>query len=338
VGTKMTLHRPISANITQTNMYKNLSALPTGMLCSIYVLLSVVLPQIHAATLWTGPSIVWSKSPTTPSDTVLVGKVVLTRGNAGVLFNTADGESAPGTDSPKGTEWAFGNLTNYQTLHYQSLNSMRNGDLAALILNKPMVMHIIAEDIYVSVKFTAWGQNGAGTVSYTRSTPATSTPPSVVITSPVEGAVFAAPADVKLAAMATASGATVTNVSFFENTKLLGNLPTAPFSLTASNLPAGAYMLTAVATAGGVLATSAPVNVSIVAPIAVSLSRANVSNNLVSFNYSADPGLVYVVESSLDLIDWSSVLTNVAVANLVPFSQLATNALGFYRVGRLPNP
>jgi hypothetical protein len=296
-------------------------------------LLLAVFHQSYAATLWIGPSIVWTKSGSTPSDTILAGKVVLTRSNGGVLYNTAMGESFPGTNSPIGTKWAFGSLSNYSTLTYQSMDSMRNGDLAALILNQPMVMHIIADDIYLSVTFTIWGQNGAGTVSYIRSTPAP-----IALTSPVDGAVFAAPADIKLAVTISQDGNSVTNVSFFANATALGSVSVPPFSLTASNLAAGAYVLTAVSSARGISATSAPVNVSIVTPTSISLSSPNVSNGFASFEYSANPGLAYVVEVSSDLNRWSPRQTNIAPADSVLFSEPATNAWRFYRVGRLPNP
>ena len=102
---------------------------------------------------------------------------MLTRNGNNALYNTAAGETSAGPSSPLDTEWAFGALADYATLSYQSLESMRNGDLAAVILNKPMVMHLINEDIYLSVEFTDWGQHFAGGFAYTRSTPAQGTPP-----------------------------------------------------------------------------------------------------------------------------------------------------------------
>ena len=55
-----------------------------------------------------------------------------------------------------------------------------------------------------------------------------------------------------IAADATVSGGTVTNVQFFTNGVALGAVLTAPFSLTANNLAAGAYALSVVATAAGI--------------------------------------------------------------------------------------
>src|SRR5262249_14941586 len=151
-----------------------------------------------------------------------------------------------------------------------------------------------------------------GTAAYVRSTPGSVVAPTVAITAPTNGAAFAAPANVDLAATATFSG-TITNVAFFNNgTSLLGSVKTAPFNLTASNLTAGAYALTAVATAGGVSGTSAVVNITVTAP--VTLTSPSVNGGLFSFRYNADPGQRYVVQratmiSGGGLFDWVSLAT-----------------------------
>jgi hypothetical protein len=86
-------------------------------------------------------------------------------------------------------------------------------------------------------------------------------------------------------------------------------------------------------------ATSAVVNITVVAPAAVSLAAPSAGGGLVFFSYSANPGLSYVVQSSSNLVDWVAVVTNVAASSLVPFSEGLTAApLRYYRVGRLPSP
>jgi hypothetical protein len=227
--------------------------------------------QGHAATVWTGPNLNYTKSASTPADTIVPGKVVLKRGSSEVLFNTAAGETFAGLNSPADTEWAFGTINNFASLAYQSMGSLRTtagGNLAAKILNQNMVVHLVNEDIYFSIKFTTWGRFGSGTVAYTRSTAATVTPPSptVSITSPANGAAFTAPADVAISADATVSSGTVTNVSFFEGTTLLGSIGAAPFNFTATAVQAGSYSLTAVATAAGISSTSAVVTITVSAP------------------------------------------------------------------------
>jgi hypothetical protein len=162
-------------------------------------------------------------------------------------------------------------------------------------------------------------------------------PPTISITSPTNGATFSAPANVSIAT--TTGGGTVTNVSFFAGTNALGSATSAPFALQAANLAAGAYALTAVASAGGVSATSAVVNITAVIPLPVSVTTSAISNGQFTFSYTANPGLRYVIEDSLDLSTWLPLATNVASSNPSAFSDAVnTNALRFYRVGLLPNP
>jgi hypothetical protein len=318
-------------------MNRPLSATTCCSHAAVLVLAATAPLSGHAATLWTGPAIRFTQTASSRSDVVVAGKVVLTRGSNQVLYNTAAGETSAASTSPRDTEWAFGALADYSNLTYQTMGSMRDGDLAGVILNKPMVMHLVNEDIYLSVEFSAWGQHGAGGFSYTRSTPAVAVAPSVSLTSPSAGATFAAPASIALAA--NASGGTVTNVQFFAGAISLGNATTAPFSVTGSIPAPGAYALTAVATASGVSATSSVVNITVVAPLAVSLTAPTSAGGLLTFSYSANPGLSYVVESSANLVDWVPVVTNTASSALVPFSQgIVARPSLFYRVGRLPNP
>ena len=90
------------------------------------------------------------------------------------------------------------------------------------------------------------------------------TPLTVSITAPADGDVFTPPATFGITANAVWTGGVVTNVQFFVNGTSLGTALTAPFSITASNLTVGDYALTAVATAGGLVTTSAVVNVSVI--------------------------------------------------------------------------
>jgi hypothetical protein len=296
-------------------------------------------PSSYPATLWTGPDLKFTQSSSSRSDTILAGKVVLTRGNRDVLYNTAAGERSAGSASPADTEWAFGTLDDFDSLSYDTLEDMRNSNLKARILNQPMVMHIISEDIYLSVKFTAWGSHLSGGFAYVRSTPNVAITPTVSITDPSSGAVLTAPATLHLSATATATGSVVTNVDYFAAANLLGSATTAPFAVDASVAVAGTYTLTAVATASGVSATSGVVNVTIVSPGPISLSSPLLSSGSFSFSYSADPGLSYVVQSSSDLLSWAAIITNVASSNPATFTdpQVAGPAR-FYRVGRMPNP
>jgi glucose/arabinose dehydrogenase len=98
-------------------------------------------------------------------------------------------------------------------------------------------------------------------------------PPTVSISSPANGATFMTPTNVTIDATAADSNGTVTKVDFFAGTTLLGTDNTAPYSFAWNNVPAGSYVLTAKATDNGLAATvSAPVNITVSSPGAVSLS------------------------------------------------------------------
>jgi hypothetical protein len=321
--------------------------LPTRtLILRLIAVCALLAPMCPAATVWTGPNITFTKSTATPADTIITGKVVLRRQSSKWLINLAAGETSATATSPKDTEWAFGDIANFATLTYQTMGALHNqaaGNMQAFLVNRPMVLHLINEDIYISIKFTTWGRFGVGTVAYTRSTAPAVVAPTVSITSPADGAVFAAPANISLTANATVSGGTVTNVEYFAGTTSLGRATTAPFSVT-GNLPAaGQFALTAVATAGGVSTTSAPVNISVVQPVDVTSTPPAIDNGSISFNYSVNPGLTYVVQASSDLgsaSNWTSINTNTPSSSPATFSEpfSARTTARFFRIGRLANP
>ena len=72
--------------------------------------------------------------------------------------------------------------------------------------------------------------------------------PSITLTQPTNGATFAAPATVNLAATASDLDGTVTKVEFFNGSTKLSEDTTAPYSFTWSGVPVGTYTLTARAT------------------------------------------------------------------------------------------
>ena len=72
--------------------------------------------------------------------------------------------------------------------------------------------------------------------------------PSVAITSPANNSVLAAPASFTLAATASDSDGTVSQVEFFQGTTSLAVDTTSPYSVAVSSLAAGRYTLSAVAT------------------------------------------------------------------------------------------
>jgi len=250
-------------------LVKNLLCWSRYLRGAVFALTATVVPATHAQTLWTGPDTNFTQVGGN-ADVVLAGKVVLTRGSNKQLYNTAAGETFATSSSPLDTLWAFGSINNAANLTYQTMDSLRNGDLSGVLVGQPMVLQLVNEQIYISIEFSEWGMSSGGGFAYTRSTPGSAPPPpptpTVSLTNPVAGASFTAPASVSLGASASVSSGTVTNVSFFGNGALLGSAKTSPFTVTSSPLAAGSYALTAVATAAGVSATSAVVSITVVAP------------------------------------------------------------------------
>jgi hypothetical protein len=104
-------------------------------------------------------------------------------------------------------------------------------------------------------------------------------PPGVALTAPAPGQAFAAPATIGIVGNAFDTDGFVTRVEFFAGASPLGAVLEEPFSLTWSNVPPGNYALTAIATDNsGKLATSAPVNISVLAGAAQQLTLVGLTN------------------------------------------------------------
>jgi len=168
-------------------------------------------------------------------------------------------------------------------------------------------------------------------------------PPSVAINSPTNGATFAAPWTGTIQAAASDSDGTVAKVDFFANAAPVGtvNNPTATPSFTVTNLAEGSYTLTAVATDNlGLTNTPVSVGITVVTPVAIVLSSPQrLSATSFQFDFTANPGLSYVVLRSTALPGWLPISTNTAASGTVTF--LDTNATGdmnFYEVQLVLNP
>jgi plastocyanin len=177
-----------------------------------------------------------------------------------------------------------------------------------------------------------------GTITVT----APNSPPTVTITNPASGAVFAAPANVTIQATASDSDGTVTNVQFRVGANVVTNKAAAPFSAVTNNLAAGSYTLFAIASDNSGATATNQVSISVVTPVMVLLSAPQpVPPGKFRFTYTADAGLSYIVQRATNLTapNWTTLVTNMAGSGSINFTDLnATFNPGFYRVGRLPNP
>jgi plastocyanin len=167
-------------------------------------------------------------------------------------------------------------------------------------------------------------------------------PPTVSITNPASGTVFAAPANVTIQASASDTDGTVTNVQFRVGTNVVANKATAPFFGVTNNLAAGGYTLFAIASDNSGATATNQVAISVVTPVSVLLSAPQpVPPTKFRFSYTANTGLSYIVQRSTNLLspNWTTLVTNTAGSGSINFTDLdASFNPGFYRVGRLPNP
>jgi hypothetical protein len=88
------------------------------------------------------------------------------------------------------------------------------------------------------------------------------TPPAITLTSPADGAFYTPPATVSLAATVTANGHTINKVGFYNDSTLLAEDTTSPYTATWSGVGVGNYSVIARVTYdGGTALDSAPANI-----------------------------------------------------------------------------
>ena len=99
----------------------------------------------------------------------ITDQVWLTRASTEGLFNIRNETAFTHLSSPAGTEWAYGTTANYNTLIYKDWETWTGGTGGGppSTVGKDAVVHLIRENIYIDIKFTAWGRSG-GQFSYVR--------------------------------------------------------------------------------------------------------------------------------------------------------------------------
>ncbi|MFH2091120.1 MAG: hypothetical protein ABIJ31_02045 [Pseudomonadota bacterium] len=146
--------------------------------------------------IWTGSTISFTKPDgadwTDPAnqDTIVPGTTITRQDDQGIFnININEGYNAT---SPENTEWASGTTADEDLLTktYANWNTWaRSIGQTPDIVNVPAVVHLIAEDIYLDIMFTAWtsGGNttyGGGGFTYTRTTINPSSPDEQIFTGP----------------------------------------------------------------------------------------------------------------------------------------------------------
>ena len=126
-------------------------------------------------TLWKGSILSFEKIDDSNSSIELnqdriTDNVWITRDNdGGQIYNIAKENSAVKNKSPVGTDWAIGDLDQIENLNFKSFRSAVGKPQD--IVGKDLVIHLLDDDVYLSIKFTSWSQGKKGGFSYERSTP-----------------------------------------------------------------------------------------------------------------------------------------------------------------------
>jgi hypothetical protein len=130
-------------------------------------------------------------------------------------------------------------------------------------------------------------------------------------------------------------------MQFFSGTTVLGASTNNPFTLTLSNLASGNHSVMAKATDRvGLGMLTEPVSFSIIAPSSIQLfAPASGTGGSFTFNHTADPGLTYVVEGSLEagnVSPFDALQTNKATTNIITFTDPVPRSDRAYRVRLVP--
>lgn len=104
----------------------------------------------------------------------MTDNVWITRDIIRGIFNAAqeDGFTGQGGSSPSpiGTEWAVGSAANFAALTFGTWGSVHGGSPPSLI-GQDLAVHLVDDDIYIDLRFTAWGggAGAGGSFAYLRS-------------------------------------------------------------------------------------------------------------------------------------------------------------------------
>ncbi len=133
-------------------------------------------PEIEY-TIWNASNITFEKADgADPSEAKnqdrITDLVWITRGDKGQIYNIAKESIADQNISPIGTQWAIGTTDQIGQLSFNDFRSAVGEPKQ--VVGKNLVLHLIEDDIYLSVKFLSWSSGGQGGnkggFSYTRST------------------------------------------------------------------------------------------------------------------------------------------------------------------------
>lgn len=156
-----------------------------SILVSLVAIAWLSVSTVSAAPIvWSGLSTTFTKaanaSPTLPQNQDrITDSVWLTRASSAGLFNAKNEASySKGTHAaPTGTRWATSlnnpgktiSAANWESLSFTTWRGAYSNKVGNNIVNRDAVVHLMADDIYLDLRFTNWsGAGGGGAFSYMR--------------------------------------------------------------------------------------------------------------------------------------------------------------------------
>ena len=127
-----------------------------------------------SSTIWKGTSITFSKSDGADHNQAsnqdrLTSNVWITRANdGGQIFNIVKESAANKNSSPAGTTWSIGSINEINSLSFTNFRAAVGKPKD--VVGKNLVMHLVDDNIYLSIKFTSWSDGQKGGFAYSRST------------------------------------------------------------------------------------------------------------------------------------------------------------------------
>lgn len=167
-------------------------------------------------------------------------------------------------------------------------------------------------------------------------------PPSVTITNPLPNAVLTAPATFLFGANASDTDVDgIWDVQFMVGTNLVDDVASSPYVTTVTDLAAGNYALTVIATDGGGATATNSINITVQnAGGGITLTAPTISGGQFQFGATGlTDGKTNILQATTNLVsgtDWVSLSTNVAAGSSASFSSPVIPGRQFFRLLQLP--
>jgi len=130
--------------------------------------------DLSNATIWRGETKMFTKVDNSDPNSQenqdrITSNVWITRGlSGGEIYNFVTESSYTKGQSPEGTLWAVGSIDDLSSLSFSSFRNAVGRPKDSPGQN--LILHLIEDNIYLTVKFTSWSEGRSGGFSYQRST------------------------------------------------------------------------------------------------------------------------------------------------------------------------